>query len=56
MDLVKCEKCNEEFELTEENSKWYDDYENENGEHKFDVLITCPHCKNEFWEEIWEDF
>lgn len=53
---VVCEKCKKEIELKPGNSKWYDDDENELGEHKWDVAVDCPICGYHFWVEVWDDF
>ena len=56
MDVFKCPKCQREFteKDLDEPPSYYDDDENEQGQHLWQVPLTCPYCGEEFWEEFWE--
>lgn len=55
-DIFTCPKCNEKFDADDCGCKpkYYDDNEDEDGNHKWDVFVICPHCAYEFWDEAWD--
>lgn len=55
-DIFTCPKCNEKFDADDCGCKpeYYEDNEDECGNHKWDVFVICPHCAYEFWDEVWD--
>ena len=58
-DVFTCPKCNKEFDSDNPKceARYYDNDEDDNGNHRWDVSLKCPFCNYDFWEEVWdEDF
>ena len=56
MRVFVCPICMQDFSEEDHEGPvtYYDDDENENGEHLWQVPLTCPFCGEEFCEEFWE--
>ena len=54
-----CPKCKKEFDSKDKrcNAEFYDDDEDENGNHRWVVSLDCPFCNYSYYDEVWdEDF
>ena len=56
-DTFNCPKCKKEFDSDNPKceARYYDDDEDENGNHRWDVSLKCPFCNYDFWEEVWDE-
>jgi len=54
-EFLKCPFCKNEFDIGScDRIEWYYDDEDNEGHIKWDVRVTCPHCGESYYEEIWD--